>query len=210
MRELETFATYSERMPVVNAMSDSEHPTQAIADAITMKEHFGRLDLHLLYIGEGNNTAAALALLTSRIPNARFTCVTPPDYGIPDSVLRLTSELAREHGSVIEQFHSMDSLPRKVDVIYTTRWITTGTSKTCADWKESFRPFAVTKELMECVSASERTIFMHDLPAVRGEEVEAAVLDGPSSIAFTQAQNKLYGAMAVLEWCMGEEIDANE
>jgi ornithine carbamoyltransferase len=210
VQELETFAAYSERMPVINAMSDSEHPTQAIADAITIKQHFGRLDIHLLYIGEGNNSAAALALLASRIPNARFTCVTPPGYGLPEPVMQRASESAREHGSVVEQLHSMDSVPRNVNVVYATRWITTGTSKASAGWKEAFRPFTVTEKLMQQVSGSEDTTFMHDLPAVRGEEVEAAVIDGPSSIAFTQAQNKLFAAMAVLEWCMGVEDDINE
>jgi len=86
--------------------------------------------------------------------------------------------------------------------VYTTRWQTTGSTKSDPAWRKKFEPFSVTPELMKQVSKPDRTIFMHDLPAVRGEDVAAEVLDGPQSIAFHQAENKLFGAMAVLEWCI--------
>lgn len=91
----------------------------------------------------------------------------------------------------------MDDLPEGFDVVYTTRWQTTGTSKPDADWRDIFAPFQVTAELWR---TSPGAVFMHDLPAHRGEEVTADVLDGPRSIAFAQATNKMHSAMAVLEY----------
>ncbi|GAB3804859.1 hypothetical protein GCM10027605_29700 [Micromonospora zhanjiangensis] len=85
-------------------------------------------------------------------------------------------------------------------MVYTTRWQTTGTSKPDPDWRAVFAPFRVTAEVME---RAPKAVFMHDLPAHRGEEVSAEVLDGPAAIAFEQAENKMYSAMAVLEWCRG-------
>lgn len=92
----------------------------------------------------------------------------------------------------------MDDLPKDLDVIYTTRWQTTGTSKPDPDWRSLFAPFQVTRDLW---THNADAVFMHDLPAHRGEEVTAEVLDGPASIAFDQAENKMHSAMAVLEWC---------
>ncbi len=92
----------------------------------------------------------------------------------------------------------MTGLPGGLDVVYTTRWQTTGTAKPDPDWRTTFAPFQVTGRLWE---TSPKALFMHDLPAHRGEEVTADVLDGPASIAFIQAEFKLHSAMAALEWC---------
>lgn len=202
LAEMQALASQS-TMPVINAMSDNEHPTQALADLTSIKEHFGRLeDLHLLYFGEGNNSATALTLAISRVANLRLSLFTPEGYGLPQDVRDRAIADAARHGSVIEEFHSLDQLPSNADIVYTTRWQTTGSSKPDPDWRASFAPFAVTQALMARVSKPSGTLFMHDLPAVRGEDVESEVLDGPQSIAFQQAQNKLFSAMAVLEWCV--------
>jgi ornithine carbamoyltransferase len=99
----------------------------------------------------------------------------------------------------------MDDLPEDCDVIYATRWQTTGTSKPDPDWRRHFAPFQVDAKLWR---TSPQAVFMHDLPAHRGEEVTADVLDGPASIAFDQAENKMYSAMAVLDWCRNGRADA--
>ena len=190
-------------MSIVNAMSANEHPTQAIADLVTLACQFGCLEgLHMVYLGEGNNTAAALALAFSRIPKAKLTVVTPEGHGLRPAILSQSQEFCLESGAVIETSHDVELLPRNVDAVYTTRWETTGTVKRDADWRVKFNPFCVTPALMKKVSKSSGTVFMHDLPAVRGQDVLSDVLDGPSSIAFEQAHNKLYAAMAVLEWCV--------
>ncbi|HYW08684.1 MAG TPA: hypothetical protein VE913_17110 [Longimicrobium sp.] len=199
--EMRTLAAQN-RMAVVNAMSENEHPTQALADLTTMLEHFGRLrGLHVLYAGEGNNSAAALALAIGRLPGMRLTLLTPPGYGLAADTLAQARAFARESGSSVEERHDTESVPRGVDVVYTTRWQTTGTTKPDPEWRTTFEPFSVTDALMEH-AAGPRGVFMHDLPAHRGEEVHASVLDGPRSIALRQAENKLYSAMSVLEWCV--------
>ncbi|MCA1615267.1 MAG: ornithine carbamoyltransferase [Acidobacteria bacterium] len=201
MDEMRALASQDE-MAVVNAMSETEHPTQAIADLVTIKEAFGRLrGVHLLYVGEGNNTASALALATSLTPGMRLTLATPAGYGLPDDVLGAAAATAERHDSAVEQIHDPTRLPGGVDVVYATRWQTMGVPKADPDWKEKFRPFSVTSELMGRVSKPSGTIFLHDLPAVRGDDVTDEVLDGPQSLAFRQARHKLSSAMAVLAWC---------
>jgi ornithine carbamoyltransferase len=191
-------------MSIINAMSDSEHPTQAIADLVTIKEALGRLhDVHVLYLGEGNNSAAALALAVAMTKGMRLTLVTPEGYGLPLTVLEKADALAQWSGSgaTIEQHHDVASLPKNVDVVYTTRWQTMGVPKSDPYWESKFKPYGVTQQMMTQVSKPSSTIFLHDLPAVRGAEVSHEVLDGPQSRAFRQAHHKLTSAMAVLKWC---------
>lgn len=188
-----------DRMAVVNAMTADEHPTQALADLTTLQRRFGRVaGLRLLYVGEGNNTAAALALALTRFPGVRVEFRTPPGYGLAEGVRARAAAQAGRAGASLAEQHHMSDLPAGFDVIYTTRWQTTGTSKDRADWRDVFAPFRVTAPLWR---DSPDAAFMHDLPAHRGEEVAAEVLDGPRSIAFEQAENKMHSAMAVLEWC---------
>jgi len=199
--EMRTLAA-QDRMAVINAMSDNEHPTQALADLGTLTEHFGNLNnIKVLYTGEGNNTASALALAFARIPGAQLTILSPRGYALDQSVIDRARKWADVYGADIQQHHSLDGIREKVDVVYTTRWQTTGTTKNDPNWREDFKPFKVTKDLFDKLSTL-RTVFMHDLPAVRDEEVDAEVLDGPKSIVFRQAHYKLFSAMAVLEWCI--------
>ncbi|XLS30273.1 ornithine carbamoyltransferase [Flavobacteriaceae bacterium M23B6Z8] len=188
------------RMSVINAMTADEHPTQALADLTTMKGHFGELSgLNIVYLGEGNNTASALALAIAKFPNMKITFFTPANYKIDPMFLKYAKEQAVAKNTIIEEFHDLKHLPSDTDIVYTTRWQTTGTSKPDANWREQFEPFAVTEQVM---SKYPNAIFMHDLPAHRGDEVEAAVIDGSRSIVFEQAENKGHSAKAVLEWCM--------
>lgn len=193
------------RMPVINAMSANEHPTQAVADLVTLKEALGRLDgVHLLYVGEGNNTTSALALAVARTPGMRLTIVTPEGYGLTAEEVARAQADAAAHGAQVEQHHDLGRLPEGVDAVYTARWLTMGVSKKDADWLDRFRPYTVDAALMARVSRP-GTLFLHDLPAMRGYEVTDEVLDGPQSIAFRQAFHKMTSAMAVLTWCAGVE-----
>lgn len=203
VEEMRTLAAQDE-MAVINAMSATEHPTQAVADLVTIHEALGRLrGVHVLYVGEGNNSAAALALAVAMTPGMRLTLVTPEGYGLPPESLRAAEEFARSNGAYVEEHHDAARLPSGVDVVYATRWQTMGVPKPDPDWRERFRPLAVTRELMARVSKPSGTIFLHDLPAVRGEDVTDEVLDGPQSRAFRQARHKMTSAVAVLCWCVG-------
>jgi ornithine carbamoyltransferase len=194
--------TNQNEMSIINAMSDSEHPTQAIADLVTLHEEFGRLDdVHVLYLGEGNNTAASLALAVAQTPGMSLTLVTPEGYGLHEDILETADQLGAAHGGHIESHHRIDRLPTKVDAVYTSRWQTMGVPKAEANWKVKFEPYRVTSALMAQVSKPSGTVFLHDLPAVRGCDVDDEVLDGPQSRAFRQARHKMTSAMAVLAWC---------
>lgn len=196
--ELRAYAD-QQRMAVVNAMSAAEHPTQALTDLTTLVGRFGRVEgVRVLYVGEGNNTASALALALSRYPDTELYLRTPQGYGVDEYYLDRAADNAKASGAHVEQHHDMADLPQ-VDVVYTTRWQTTGTVKPDPDWRTSFAPFQVNREVL---ATSPGAVFMHDLPAHRGEEVTAEVLDGPASIAFQQAENKYHSARAVLEWCV--------
>jgi ornithine carbamoyltransferase len=197
--ELRTWAR-QHRMAVVNAMSAEEHPTQALADLTTLTVHFGHVDgLRVLYVGEGNNTASALTLALSRFPGVELHLRTPPGYGVGQRYLDRAEVYAKRSGATVTQRHDMTDLP-PADVVYTTRWQTTGTVKPTPDWRDTFAPFQIDAEVM---AGSPDAVFMHDLPAHRGEEVTAEVLDGPVSIAFEQAEQKYHSARAVLQWCAG-------
>lgn len=197
--ELRAFAN-QQRMSIVNAMTEDEHPTQALADLTTMKRYFGELSgLNIVYMGEGNNTAIALALSLAKFSNIHLSFFTPPGYGLDVETLRYAQEEGVKKNTIIKEFHETSFLPKDADVIYTTRWQTTGTIKSDPNWRDIFVPFAVTENIM---SQCPKAIFMHDLPAHRGDEVEASVIDGNKSIVFEQAENKAHSAKAVLEWCM--------
>lgn len=194
MREL----SRQEGLPVINAMAAEEHPTQGVCDLAVMLKEFGSLrGLSVLYVGEGNNTAAALAYGLSRMPQCDVTFAAPPGYGISPEILDDARKRARENGGSVTHLDDMDDLPESVDIVYTTRWQTTGTVKDDPGWREKFRDYYVDECLLRRWPTAR---LMHDLPAHRGEEVSGAVLEGPRSMAWTQAEMKLASAMAILEW----------
>jgi ornithine carbamoyltransferase len=136
----------------------------------------------------------------SRVTGMRLVLATPEGYGLDPQVLSTAQSLAAVHGAEIEQTHDIGGVQRGFDVVYTSRWQEMGVSKPDPEWKTHFHPFRVTRALMERVG-SEGAVFMHDLPAVRNEDVDDEVLDGERSLAWVQAQHKMFSAMAVMEWC---------
>lgn len=195
-------------MPVINALSKVEHPTQAIADLITLQQEFGRLaGKHLLYMGGWNNTAASLVLAISKLPQMTVTVITPPRIAPDAAMVAAIRRNAEDTGSVVNLSHNPHELPRNVDAVYATRWQSMGEDPEDPKWREGFQGFKITRSLMRAVSHS-RTIFMHDLPAHRDFEVEAEVLDGPSSRIRRQAFNKMISAMCVLQRCVARQRHA--
>jgi len=195
-----------DRMPIINAMSAEEHPTQALSDFAMMRRELGPLEtLNVVYMGEGNNTAVALALGASRIRGMSLQLHLPPGFGFSSQLLRAIDQLSSRYGGnvrVIEAPFEPRANTKPVHVLYTTRWQTTGTSKSDELWREKFAPYRVTTAMLESLSKQSTPVFMHDLPAVRGEECDSAVLEAPSSIAFEQSRQKLFTAMAIIDWCV--------
>ncbi|MER0481224.1 ornithine carbamoyltransferase [Streptomyces sp. Edi2] len=188
-------------IPVVNAMAAEEHPTQGICDLATISMCRGGVDgARIVYLGEGNNTATALAQGIAHFSGCQVTFATPEGYGLPAAALESAAKRAAELGTTLTQVHSTRELPHEADFVYTTRWQTTGTAKPDADWREKFLPFYVDDALMDRWPQAR---FLHDLPAHRGEEVAGSVLDGDRSVAWGQARMKLTSAMSTLEWLAG-------
>ena len=188
-------------LAVVNALSLDEHPTQAIADLAMLTEEFGTLaGRHVLCVGEGNSSGAALALAAALTPGLRLTLLCPAGYEVPKDVLAKVEELSGG-GALVEQFTDPDAVRGPVDAVYTSRWQTMGVPKANPDWLRDFEGFAIDAAFLDRFSGP-GTIFMHDLPAVRGQEVADEVLDGARSRAWRQAHHKMTAAMAVLEWCV--------
>jgi ornithine carbamoyltransferase/carbamoyltransferase len=133
------------------------------------------------------------------VHGCQATFITPPGYGLPDETVAAARRAAAIVGATITETHDMDDAPTSVDAVYTTRWKTTGTTKIDDGWREVFRPYYIDRSFMK---RWPKAVFMHDLPAHRGEEVSAGVLDGPASIVWQQAAMKLPSAMAVLEYCV--------
>ena len=188
-------------MPVINALTDEEHPTQAIADVATIKQEFGTLEgVHVLFIGEGNNIARSLVLALTCYSGVTVSLVSPDGFGLPEDTMALARSRAAMHGSKIENVGKLRDLPCSAEVVYTTRWRSMGQDKQPSNWRSLFEPYRVNVELIERVGSA-RSIFLHDLPAERGAEVTDAVIDGPSSRVFAQARNKVASAIASLEFC---------
>ncbi|MER6264896.1 ornithine carbamoyltransferase [Streptomyces sp900105245] len=188
-------------LAVVNALSLDEHPTQAIADLTTLSEHFGELaGRHLLVVGEGNSSGAALALAGALTPGLRVTLLCPEGYEVPKSTLDLVDELG---GGDHQVRHITDpaEVDGPVDAIYTSRWQTMGVPKADPNWLAAFDGFCVDRAFFDRFGGP-HTVFLHDLPAVRGQEVTDEILDGERSVAWRQAHHKMTAAMAVLEWCV--------
>lgn len=199
LAELRAMAAHAD-IPIVNAMATEEHPTQALCDAATLAVAAGGYanlkGLRLLYVGEGNNTAVALAHLFALLPGTHITFATPTGYGLPPGVVDAATTRGRENDVEVVQTHDLPAASTAFDVVYATRWQTTGTTKADPDWRTCFEPFRVDGALMGRWPGA---LFMHDLPAHRGEDVESDVLDGDRSLAWVQARMKLMSAMAILE-----------
>ncbi len=183
-------------IPVVNGLTDLLHPCQVMADLQTIRERFGRLEgLKLAYVGDGNNMAHSL-LFGGAKTGLSVSIVTPEGYGPKPEIVASAKEDARATGARIDVLHSPDEGVAGAHVVYTDVWASMGQEKEAAERIEKFRGFTVDERLMT-LSAPD-SIFLHCLPAHRGEEVSAAVADGPKSAIFDQAENRLHAQKAIL------------
>ena len=183
-------------IPIINALTDQLHPCQAIADLMTMREAKGELKgLHLVYVGDGNNVAMALAHATGKV-GMHFTIVCPPGYEPNVDLLTEARADAESTGAEIEVVHDPKEVLSTADAVNTDVWTSMGQEKECEERRRVFAGYQVNETLMDLAAAE--ALFMHCLPAHRGEEVTDEVLDGLQSVALEQAENRLHAHKAIL------------
>lgn len=193
---VEDLARYS-RVPVINGLSDREHPCQILADLLTMREYKGTLrGLRVAYFGDSeNNITHSLALAAGLLGMHLVTC-SPRGYWMNRSIATLARRYARASGGTITETDDCAEAVRDADVVYTDTWISMGDELEREARLRVFRPFQVTEQIMR--RAKKDAIFMHDMPAYRGNEATDTVIDGPQSVIYQQAENRLHAQKAVM------------
>jgi ornithine carbamoyltransferase len=190
-------------VPVVNALTDGHHPCQALADLLTIRERFGDLrGLKVAYLGDGNNVANSL-LEACALAGVDINMATPPGYEPAIESLAAAEKAAVESGSLVLMTHDPLRAVAGADVVYTDVWVSMGTPPSERDERvAALTPYRVDRSIM--AEARPDAVFMHCLPAHRGEEVAANVIDGPQSVVFDQAENRLHTAVGVLVGLLGD------
>jgi ornithine carbamoyltransferase len=199
-RVLEQMAASAD-IPVINALSDKFHPCQALADFFTLEEKFGSLrGLKLAYVGDGNNVCHSLIFLAVRL-GVHLRIATPPDYAPAPGVLTEAKRVARETRAKIELFTDPREAVVGAQGVYTDSWTSMGFEAEEKVRSAVFAPYQVNRELMAL--AAPGASFLHCLPAHRGSEVTAEVLDGPRSVVLDQSENRMYAQKAILQALFG-------
>jgi ornithine carbamoyltransferase len=197
---LDTLAVYAD-IPVINALSDIEHPCQALADLLTIYENKGDLaGLNLAYIGDGNNVASSL-VLAAALSGINFTIASPPNYRLPPRICELAQDFADNSESRIAFLEDPAAAIKDADVIYTDVWVSMGQEEDADKRRRDFAEYQLNENLLAL--AKESAIIMHPLPAHYGEEVAEGILDHPASVVFDQAENRLHIQKALLAEILG-------
>ena len=190
LQEIAAHAT----IPVINGLCDREHPCQAMADLLTLREYKGFENRKLAYVGDGNNICHSLMLLCAKV-GVEFVAACPAGYE-PDSEIVAQ---AQSEGAVQVLADPVEAV-QNADAVYTDVWTSMGQENENAERQKVFPPYQLNRELMAHAKAD--AIVMHDLPAHRGEEITSDVMDGAQSVIFQQAENRLHAQKAVLAWLM--------
>jgi len=197
---LELLAQYAD-VPVINALSDLEHPCQALADLLTIYEKKGELEgLTMAYVGDGNNVAHSL-MLASALAGIHFRIASPAGYQVRDDLLELAQSYAMESGTEILCTEDPRQAVHEADIVYTDVWTSMGQEDESEKRRRAFAGYQIDDELM--MQAQEGAILMHPLPAHQGEEVAKGVLDSPRSVVFDQAENRMHLQKALLAEMLG-------
>jgi ornithine carbamoyltransferase len=190
----------STRIPVINALTDLSHPCQALADFQTLREHKGALSqLKLAYVGDGNNVCHSLMLAAAR-GGTKMAVATPPGYEPKAEMVQAALEDGRDTGFALTVTPSAEEAVAGADAVYTDVWASMGQESEKEARARIFAPYQVNARLMS--HAKKDALFMHCLPAHRGEEVSAEVLDGPQSVVWDEAENRLHVQKALMEYLL--------
>jgi ornithine carbamoyltransferase len=183
-------------VPVINGLSDYNHPCQALADALTIYERFGRLQgLNVAFVGDGNNVAVSLMHICAKL-GANFTLAAPEGYDLPAPAIHQAWSFAEAHDSQLQFLRDPHAAVAGANVIYTDTWTSMGQEAETEKRRQVFPPYQVNAALVG--EAAPGAIIMHCLPAHRGEELTNDVMDGPQSVVFPQAENRLHAQKAIL------------
>jgi ornithine carbamoyltransferase len=190
----------SSSIPVVNGLSDLHHPCQALADLMTILERKGRLkDLHLTYIGDGNNVAHSLIEAASKM-GIHLTIACPEGYEPDSQIFQEAKNVAK---SEIKIVRDTKEAADNADVLYTDVWVSMGQEREAKEKKKKFRGYQLNNKILSC--AKRDAVVLHCLPAHRGEEITDDVMDGPQSAVFDQAENRLHTQKALLEFLLASK-----
>jgi ornithine carbamoyltransferase len=188
-------------IPVVNGLSDWEHPCQALADYFTVLERFSSAKkIRLAYVGDGNNVAHSL-MLTAACLGSAITVATPAGYEPATEIVNTAKEIAADTGATIEIGNDPVSAVQGADAVYTDVWASMGEESEAAERKAVFAPYQVNEKLF--ARAGKRAVFMHCLPAHRGDEVTDAVIDSSRSVVFDQAESRMHVQKAIMLILLG-------
>jgi ornithine carbamoyltransferase len=196
-KHVEILAKYS-GVPVYNALTDMYHPTQILADLMTVQEKFGKLKgLNFVYVGDGRNNMGNSLLIGCSKLGVNFTCVAPKTLFPAEDLVNYAKEQGKYSGAKIELTEDVDNGVKGANVIYTDVWASMGEEEKIAERKKILLPYQVNKTLMEKTGSNE-TIFMHCLPAVKGNEVTEDVFESRQSVVFQEAENRKHTIKATM------------
>ena len=190
-------------VPVINGLTDDFHPCQALADIQTVYEHKGTLEnTKLAFVGDGNNVAHSLLVICAKL-GMDVSVASPKGFEPNTDVVKKVLEFAKESGSVVEITNDPVAAVRNADAVYTDVWASMGQESQFEEKSKNFLSYQVNAELM--AHANKGAVFLHCLPAHRGEEVTAEVIDGPQSVVWDEAENRLHAQKAVMVLLMGDK-----
>ena len=188
-------------IPIVNALSDQAHPCQALGDCLTIYEKKGGLEgLKLAFVGDGNNIAGSLALACSSA-GMDFNIASPPDYRLPEDIWNQARIIAKKRGTTIRWTEDPEDAVSEADIVYTDVWVSMGDEEEKKERISVFSSYQVNEQLVKF--AKDDFLFMHDMPAHRGEEISDGMLEHPNSVVYHQAENRLHAQKAVLAELFG-------
>ncbi|ADC47965.1 ornithine carbamoyltransferase ArgF [Methanobrevibacter ruminantium M1] len=188
-------------VPIINGLTNLEHPCQALADMLTVKEHKGGFDGKFVYVGDGNNVCNSLLLICGCL-GMDMAIACPDEYRPNEEITKKAKEYAKANNSTITITSDIEEAVSGADVIYTDVWVSMGDEEESEKRRADFKDYQVNQNLIDM--ADDDVIFMHCLPAIRGEEVSAEVIDGPHSVVYDQAENRMHAQKAVLYYFLKE------
>ena len=188
--------TENTNVPVINALSDLEHPCQALADMYTIYNQFSKFqDLNFVYVGDGNNIASSLSLISAKL-GLNFTYSSPKKYQIPSVIFNKAKDIASISESQMNWIENPEDAVKNADVIYTDKWVSMGMENEEKIRLSDFKDYQINKNLIS--RASKEVLIMHDMPAKEGEEIQFGIIDSDISLAYEQAENRLHSQTALL------------